>query len=53
MDRRKFLRNSGIAGIAIPAVTLKACDSTPGKENEPESGNFDFELDEVTIDELQ
>lgn len=51
MDRRKFLRNSSLAGFTASALPLLAFD----KENKDETYFADdyFELNETTIDALQ
>ncbi len=59
MNRRKFLKSGSVAGLAIPFAVV-ASGSTPANSNEynnSEAKEFaftdDFQLNEVTIDELQ
>ncbi|WP_431217000.1 amidase [Puia sp. P3] len=44
MDRRKFLKNGSLAGLGVATLNLASTD-TPGAG--------DFELNEITIDQLQ
>ena len=53
MDRRKFLRNTTVAGLAIPAVSVAACETTKEESDVKRPGFQDFELNELTIDDLQ
>jgi len=56
MNRRHFLKNGTAAGISVAAVSLTACaDRSPADaaKNGQASGNASFELDELTIDDLQ
>ncbi len=58
MNRRKFLRNSSVAGISLPVLAVVSCN-TPSPAaagiKEEKKGLFidDFDLNEITIDELQ
>lgn len=55
MNRRNFLRNTSVAGLAattIASTTFQATAKTTS-ENLEENFKDDFELNEVTIDELQ
>jgi amidase len=57
MDRRIFLRNSGLTGLALTTLSFGACTSEPKQEKQDEAatpnGPAAFELDEITIGELQ
>lgn len=54
MNRRHFLKNSSVAGIAASALTLAACETTEQKKTVADDGfKDDFELNEITIDTLQ
>lgn len=54
MNRRHFLKNSSVAGIAASALTLAACETTEQKKPVADDGfKDDFELNEITIDTLQ
>ena len=55
MNRRKFLRNTSVAGLAattIASTTFQA-SANPISDNSSPDFKDDFELNEVTIDELQ
>lgn len=57
MNRRKFLRNTSATGLALTSIGLVACEST-GNSNGKAAGTLqadpaDFELNELTIDDLQ
>lgn len=61
MDRRNFLKTGSVAGLAATTLAVSSCQS-PGpsspdsyRDNNPGDGKFvdDFELNEVTIDQLQ
>jgi amidase len=57
MNRRNFLKKSSVTGIAVSSLGLVSCQPS-AKENEKVDKNNagvmdDFELNEVTIDELQ
>jgi amidase len=58
MDRRKFLKNSSVAGLAVTSAAVSAGNVVAGI-SDTTSGNSasnpfdDFELNEITIDELQ
>jgi len=55
MNRRNFLKNSSFAGLSITTLAVLSCnnseETTAKKTNATTSDNF--ELNEVTIDELQ
>jgi amidase len=59
MNRRNFLKKGSVTGIAITSIGLASCQQTTGEVKEgiddKKSEQFidDFELNEVTIDELQ
>ena len=56
MNRRNFLKNSSVAGIAISSVAVAACnEAAENAEQKKSSKPFadDFELNETTIDALQ
>jgi amidase len=57
MDRRNFLKTGSVAGLAATTLAVSSCQS-PGPSsanNNADDGKFvdDFELNEVTIDQLQ
>ncbi|WP_262489967.1 amidase family protein, partial [Hymenobacter sp. AT01-02] len=57
MNRRIFLRNGSLAGLALSTVSLGACSTTPNN-NQPEEAAADgadtsFELHEATATDLQ
>src|SRR5688572_21855119 len=58
MNRRNFLKNGSAAGLVATTLGFVACQS-PGKPGNEAAGNQtgpaadDFELNEITIDELQ
>jgi amidase len=59
MNRRNFIKTGSVAGLAIGTLTVESCNSSTGKETKSvanaDSKAFtdDFELNEVTIDQLQ
>ena len=56
MNRRNFLKNGSVAGLAITTVGVVSCKETKSKENiveAPVQSASDFVLNEVTIDILQ
>lgn len=57
MNRRNFLKNGSVAGIATTAVaTLAACNTpaeAPKSDTGKETDYNNFKLNEVTVDELQ
>ncbi len=58
MNRRHFLRNSSLTGLGVAAISVSACNENNQKDNAGENTNElnfkdDFELNEVTIDQLQ
>lgn len=57
MDRRKFIKRGSIAGIAATTLALGSCQSpasnSANTEKEAGTTTADFELNEITVDELQ
>jgi amidase len=54
MKRRTFLQLSTIGGAALPGLTLAACQpAETGKGTAGTSAVLEFELDEMTVDQLQ
>src|SRR5512133_3484524 len=53
MNRRTFVRNSAIAGITLTSLSLASCDPSPKAKSDKNSFNDDFEINELTINELQ
>ncbi|MBC6605274.1 amidase [Hymenobacter sp. BT188] len=57
MNRRVFLRNSSLAGVALSTLSLNACttDSTSAKTAAATAADTDdtFALNEITVTELQ
>jgi amidase len=60
MERRNFIKNSSLAGLTLASMgVIASCNTSPVKEKKeevektPAPGAGDFELNEVTIDELQ
>ncbi|MGI8584110.1 MAG: amidase [Chitinophagaceae bacterium] len=59
MERRNFIRNSSLAGIAIASAGVASCNNPVDKketgeiEKKPSMVPGDFILNEITIDELQ
>ncbi|MEO6670655.1 MAG: amidase [Ferruginibacter sp.] len=56
MDRRNFLKNGSVAGLAITTIGVSSCKETGSKEIAPAAAakvTNDFVLDEATIDILQ
>jgi amidase len=55
MDRRNFLKNSSLAGLSITTLSAIGCNSqeTKTKESHTTVDSDNFELNEVTVDELQ
>jgi amidase len=57
MQRRNFLKTGALAGVTLSALSLGACQVPPSERNandtpyDPKADHF--ELNEVTIDELQ
>lgn len=52
MKRRTFFKTAAISGSAIAVAGLASCQTTP-TENEKTSSFSDFELNEITVEELQ
>ncbi len=56
MKRRNFIANTALAAIGITAALATSCNTksdTPKSENNDASTEDDFELNEITISELQ
>jgi amidase len=55
MDRRNFLKNSSLAGLSVTALSAIGCNSqdTKTKESHTTVDSDNFELNEITVDELQ
>ncbi len=53
MNRRKFLKNSSAAGVSVAALSLIACNEQTVPKIEAKVNEDSFELNEITIDELQ
>ncbi|MEL7119559.1 MAG: amidase [Bacteroidota bacterium] len=56
MQRRKFVRNTLIAGWVLPNITLYSCSQVESPINTQQSSSPDyssFELEEITVNELQ
>jgi len=53
MNRRKFLKNSSAAGVSVAALSLIACNEQAAPKIEAKVDEDSFELNEITIDELQ
>ena len=55
MHRRNFLKTGSIAGITLSALSINACTPAPKKPlaDAPASASDDFELNEVTVAQLQ
>ena len=56
MKRRNFITNTALAAIGITSVLATSCNTksdTPKSENNDASTEDDFELNEITISELQ
>jgi amidase len=55
MNRRNFLKNSSLAGLSVTALSAVGCNSqeTKAKESHTNVDSDNFELNEVTVDDLQ
>ena len=58
MNRRKFIWTGALIGIGLPAVVSSSCQTASSKKEKSiittsESSFTEFELNEITIDELQ
>ena len=56
MNRRKFLRNTSLAGLTWPAFSFGGCQTgvlEKGRKKSAASQAADFELNELTLLELQ
>ncbi|HMI67527.1 MAG TPA: amidase family protein, partial [Cyclobacteriaceae bacterium] len=56
MDRRKFLRNTSVTGLALTGLVSGSCVTPAGKKDPEDSAGSlgdEFPLNEITIDELQ
>ncbi|MFN8255496.1 MAG: amidase [Bacteroidales bacterium] len=54
MNRRKFFRTSSFAGLSLTSLPfLQSCGNSNSNQKKEEIPDFNFELDELSIDELQ
>ncbi len=54
MKRRKFITTSTVAGLAFTTIGFSSCkNNSPAESAPPADSMSPFELDEITIDELQ
>jgi len=53
MNRRAFVRNSAIASISLTSLSLVSCDPSPKAKSDKNPLHDDFEINELTINELQ
>src|ERR1700744_2767691 len=54
MQRRNFIKTTSMAGLTLSALSLNSCVQAEKKTNaEGSKPNYDFELDEFTVDMLQ
>jgi amidase len=53
MNRRAFVRNSAIAGISLATLSLVWCNQSPKVRSNEKNFHDDFEINELTINELQ
>lgn len=53
MHRRNFLKTGSIAGITLSSLSLNACTTASGKKPADTTTADNFELNEVTVAELQ
>lgn len=56
MNRRNFLKNSSLAGISVTALSVIGCNNSEENKAKPggtASASDNFELNEVTVNELQ
>src|SRR5690606_12186214 len=53
MNRRKFLRDTSAAGLALTALELTACSSQKASNSGQSADPLSFDLNEVSIDELR
>ncbi len=56
MKRKSFITNSALVGLSASVISLNGCNNSPAKgkqETKAENSIDDFELSEITIDELQ
>jgi amidase len=53
MNRRSFLRNSGLAGISLGALSITGCQSARDSKNDSQEFDDSFELMEYSVADLQ
>ena len=54
MKRKNFIANTSLVSLSLSALALESCNHPEPKEKGGEENHEDdFELNEVTIDELQ
>jgi amidase len=55
MNRRNFLKNSSLAGLSITTLSVIGCTNSeePKTKENSDAASDNFELNELTIDELQ
>lgn len=56
MNRRKFIKGGSLAGLAIATLSFESCQSPAARhpeENPTAAPADDFQLNEMTVDELQ
>lgn len=53
MNRRVFVRNGALVGISLTSLSLFSCNSTPKAKSVKNPIHDDFEINELTINELQ
>ena len=53
MKRRKFLKGAALSAVLLPTVVLHACSTNPTSGQKKKDSLNSFELDEITIDDLQ
>ena len=53
MKRRSFLQSSALGAAAITTIPLASCETGKKESTIPFSENDDFELNEISVDELQ
>lgn len=53
MERRTFLRNTALAGLSMTSISIISCNIGSKPRKKDESNNNQFQLNEITILELQ
>ena len=53
MNRRNFVKSGSLAGLSIVTFSLASCQQNDSKSKESAQSTGKFELQEITIDELQ